>query len=162
MRYILAVSALFASLGSAAFAQKGAKIDDFQWMAGNWTASLGSNTADRSCSQATGDSMMCMMRVFAANTVVWMEFSVLRETPNGIVLDTRFFSRDAQPAPPVSNQLHLKSATPTQIVFENPSGNQPKMETIVRDGTDSMSAHAELIDANGKVSAIDSKWHRVP
>ena len=161
MKYAIAIFALAAPLGPSALAQKSAKITDFEWMAGNLTASLGANTADRGCSHATGDSMTCMMRVFAANKVVWMEFSVLRETPDGIVLDTRFFSGDAQPAPPVSNQLCLKSAKPTGFVFENPTGNQPKMETIVRDGTDSMSAHAQLIDANGKVSAIDSKWHRV-
>src|ERR1700733_6276307 len=136
------------------------KVSDLQWMAGGWTATVGANTADRSCSEPVGESMMCMMRVIAADKVVWREFSVLRATPDGVVLDTRFFSGDAQPAPPLSNELRLKSATATEWTFENPNGTQPKLETITRDGQGAMSAHAELIDSHGRASAIDSKWRR--
>lgn len=149
------------ALAVAGIAQDKTKVSDLAWMAGDWTATVGANTADRSCSEPVGESMMCMMRVIADGKVVWLEFSVLRATPDGIVLDTRFFSGDAQPAPPLSNELRLKSATATVWTFENPKGTQPKLETITRDRARAMSAHAELIDSHGKASSIDSKWQRI-
>jgi len=92
-------------------AQDKTKVSDLAWMAGDWTATVGANTADRSCSEPVGESMMCMMRVIADGKVVWLEFSVLRAMADGVVLDTRFFSGDAQPAQPISNELRLKHAT---------------------------------------------------
>lgn len=160
MMRVRAAGILILVLSGAACAQSNAKVSDLGWMAGDWTATVGQNKADRSCSEPVGGSMTCMMRVIAAEKVVWLEFSVLRETSTGIVLDTRFFSGDAQPAPPIANELRLKSATATEWTFENPSGTQPKMETISRAGTGSMTAHAELVDSQGKTSAIDSKWQK--
>jgi hypothetical protein len=145
-----------------AFGQQDAKVSDFQWMAGNWTANVDGRIADRSCSQVAGESMTCMLRVIADGKAIWLEYSVLRATPNGVVLDTRFFSGDMQPAPPVSNQLRLRSATSTTWTFENPTGTQPRTETITRDGPQSMTAHADLIDAQGKSSSVDAKWQKVP
>ncbi|HSZ16051.1 MAG TPA: DUF6265 family protein [Terracidiphilus sp.] len=142
-------------------AQDKTKVSDLAWMAGDWSATVGANTADRSCSEPVGESMMCMMRVIADGKVVWLEFSVLRAMADGVVLDTRFFSGDAQPAQPISNELRLKHATGSVWTFENPNGTQPKSETITRDGPRAMSAHADLIDSHGKASSIDSKWQRV-
>ena len=105
--------------------------------------------------------MMCMMRVIAAQKVVWMEFSVLRETASGIVLDTRFFTADSQPGDPISTELRLKSATAKEAVFENPNGTQPKWESITSTGPDEMTSHAELVDSDGKTDAIDAHWKRV-
>jgi hypothetical protein len=161
MKRVLRVAVFGIVLTFPGMAQDKTNVSDLAWMAGDWTATVGTNTADRSCSELAGESMMCMMRVIAADKVVWLEFSVLRATPDGVVLDTRFFSGDAQPAPPVSNVLRLMSATGSVWTFENPTGTQPKSETITRDGPRAMSAHADLIDARGKVSSIDSKWQRI-
>ena len=106
--------------------------------------------------------MMCMMRVITADKVVWLEFSQMRETKEGILLDTRFFTPDGQPAAPIATRLRLKSATPTEWVFENPNGTQPKSQSVTRQGQDAMTAHSDLIDSKGKASAIDSEWKRLP
>jgi Domain of unknown function (DUF6265) len=150
---------ILAALGSA---QNRPTVEDLGWMAGDWRAALDRSLADRSCLAPAGQSMTCMMRVIAAEKVVWLEFSELRETSDGIVLATRFFSGNAEPAPPVSNLLRLRSAVGNVWTFENPNGTQPRIETITREGPTSMSAHAELVDSKGKVSYIDSKWERVP
>lgn len=151
---------LLLTFSVVAFAQQGAKISDFQWMAGNWTANVDGKSADRNCSQVAGGSMMCMTRIIAENEAIWLEFSVLRATSNGIVLDTRFFSGDAQPAPPVSNELRLKTTAANVWTFESSTGNQPKTVTMTRDGSWSMAVHADMIDADGKSSSIDAKWQK--
>jgi Domain of unknown function (DUF6265) len=102
-----------------------------------------------------------MMRVIANSKMVWTEFSVLRETATGIVLNTRFFTADAQPSDPIATELRLKSATTDEAIFENPNGLQPKMESISRTGSDVMKSHAELVDADGKTTAIEAVWKRV-
>ncbi len=105
--------------------------------------------------------MTCTLRVIAAGKVVWLEFSVLRDTPNGIVLDTRFFTPDLQPADPVSNELVLKSSTANEWDFENPNGTQPKDAIITRLGENAMNGHADLVDQQGKASVMDISWQRV-
>jgi hypothetical protein len=142
-------------------AQTNLNINDLGWMAGNWTASMDGNTAERSCSNPTGGSMTCTLRVIAAGKVVWLEFSALRETPSGIVLDTRFFTPDLQPADPVSNELVLKSATANEWVFENPHGTQPKDAIVTRIGENAMKGRADLVDQQGKASVMDISWQRV-
>jgi Domain of unknown function (DUF6265) len=137
------------------------KIGDLAWMAGSWTGSMDGNAVERSCSQLTAGSMMCMMRVIAGQQVVWMEFSMMRATADGIVLDTRFFTGDGQPSPPVSTELRLKSASPDEAIFENPNGTQPKLESVTRNGPDSMSSHADLVDSKGKASTMEMAWTRV-
>ncbi|MGO9322951.1 MAG: DUF6265 family protein [Terracidiphilus sp.] len=161
MKRILIVMGLIASITYPATAQTKASINDFAWMAGDWSASLGGNTAERSCSKLTGGSMTCALRVIAAGKVVWLEFSALRETANGIVLDTRFFTPDLQPADPISNELVLKSATANEWVFDNPNGLQPKDAIVTRLGNDAMRSHADLVDQQGKASVIDVSWQRV-
>ncbi|MGA2908076.1 MAG: DUF6265 family protein [Terracidiphilus sp.] len=161
MKRILIVVGLIAFITFPATAQTKANISDLGWMAGDWTASVGGNTAQRNCSELTGGSMTCALRVIAAGKAVWLEFSALRETANGIVLDTRFFTPDLQPADPVSNGLVLKSAAADEWVFDNPNGTQPKNAIVTRLGDDAMRSHADLVDQQGKASVIDVSWQRV-
>ncbi len=161
MRRLPIALGLFAVMTCSAAAQTRAKINDLGWMAGNWTAIMDRNTAERNCSNLAGGSMTCTLRVIAAGKVVWVEISVLRETPNGIVLDTRFFTPDLQPADPISNELVLKSAAANEWVFDNPHGTQPKDTIITRLGENTMNGHADLVDLQGKASVIDISWQRV-
>jgi hypothetical protein len=105
--------------------------------------------------------MMCMMRVVAQRQVVWMEFSVLRQTTSGTVLDTRFFDGDMKPSAPIMVQLRLKSATANELIFENPAGSEPKLESITRVADGEMNSHADLVDSKHNASAIDVHWKRV-
>jgi hypothetical protein len=150
------------ALPALAIAQTKPKITEMGWMAGHWTGTMQGATVDRYCSQPTGGSILCMMRVIAQNQAVWHEFSTLRETPTGIVLKTRFFNGDFAPDDPVETTLTLTKATATAIELDNPHGSQPKHELITSTGPDSMISHADLIDDKGVASAIDMKWTRVP
>ena len=152
--------AILTAIPHPALGEGKTKVSDLKWMAGHWTATLGGNTVKRSCSEPAGGSMMCMMRVIAGNQVVWLEFSVMRETADGIVLDTRFFTSDGQPSDPISTELRLKSVTGDVALFENPNGTQPKIESITRGAADKMSSHADLVDAQGKTTSMDIAWTR--
>jgi hypothetical protein len=161
MKRILVVLGLFVAVIIPAKAQTKANINDLGWMAGDWNTSIGGNTAERNCSKLSGGSMTCTLRVIAGGKVVWLEFSALRDTPSSIVLDTRFFTPDLQPADPFSNELVLKSSTANEWVFENPKGTQPKDAIITRMGENAMSGHADLVDQQGKASVMDISWQRV-
>ncbi len=153
---------LMAALAVGGSAQDRPRVSSLGWLAGTWTAAMEGNTVERTCSAPAGGSMMCMMRVVAEKKLVWLEFSVMRETDSGVVLDTRFYTGDQQPADPVAVQLRLKSATDDEVVFENPTGTQPKRESVRRTGHNQMSSHADLVDAQGKASAMDVVWTRAP
>jgi hypothetical protein len=152
-------SAVLVAMSMAASAQT--KVSDLGWMAGNWKASIEGNTAERSCTAATAGSMMCMMRVIAGGQVVWMEFSILRDTSAGMLLDTRFFEGNGNPSAPISTELRLRSATADQAIFDNPSGTQPKSESVTRNAPDTITSHADLVDSKGTADVIDVVWTRV-
>jgi hypothetical protein len=136
------------------------KVSDVAWMAGSWNGVVGGARAERTCAAPIGGSMMCTLRVIAANQVVWMEFSVLRDTAKGVVLDTHFFDGDGTPSGPISNELKMTGATADKVTFDNPGGTQPKSEYILHTGPDSMTSHADLVDEKGVASAIDVVWTR--
>lgn len=90
-----------------------------------------------------------------------MEFSVLRQSANEIVLDTRFFEGDMKPGKPITVELRLKSTTAKELVFENRAGSEPKIDSITRVADREMNSHADLVDSEGNARAIDVHWKRV-
>jgi hypothetical protein len=57
--------------------------------------------------------------------------------------------------------MMVKSISPNEVVFENPTGNYPKRSTVTRNGANAFHSHIELIDAQGKSAFIDADWRRV-
>jgi hypothetical protein len=156
---ILVIAAALQAAGVGQAAKP--RLTQMAWMAGNWNGTLDGNVVERNCSEPKGDSMICMMRVIAGDKVAWLEFSVMRETADGIVLETRFFTGNGQPSAPTATELRVKSATADEVVFENPNGTQPKSESVIRTGPDSMSSHADLVDSKGKASSMEMIWMRI-
>jgi uncharacterized protein DUF6265 len=141
-------------------AQNRERVSDLAWLAGVWHANVAGGIAEETCTQPAGGSMACMLRIISAGNVVWLEFTVIRETATGIVIDTRFFNPDSQPAQPISAELELKGAENHEWHFENQAGTQPKTETISFTGPDTWANHVEFIDAKGNKTSLDASWNR--
>jgi hypothetical protein len=160
MKRALGVLVVLFAISLASQAEDRARVSDLAWLTGVWHANVSGGIAEETCSQPEGGSMACMLRIISGGNVVWLEFTVIRETAAGIVIDIHFFNADAQPAQPASAQLQLKSAENHAWHFQNLSGTQPKAETIISAGPDSWSNHVELVDAKGIESFLDATWTR--
>jgi hypothetical protein len=79
----------------------------------------------------------------------------------GIEEHVRFFTPALEPNDPPVVTLVLKSLSPNQVVFENPSGNDPKRSTLTWDSADASHSHIELMSSQGKSVFIDADWKRV-
>jgi hypothetical protein len=160
MRRTLGICVALFAVSLVLPAQNRVRVSDLSWLSGVWHANVTGGIAEETCSQPTGGSMACMLRIIAGGNVVWLEFTVIRETATGIVIDTHFFNPDSQPAPPISAELQLKSAESNAWHFENPTGTQPKAETITSTGPDTWANHVEFIDAKGNKTSLDASWNR--
>jgi hypothetical protein len=161
MRRALGILVVLFAISLASLAEDRARVSDLAWLTGVWHANVSGGIAEETCSQPAGGSMACMLRIISDGNVVWLEFTVLRETAAGIVLDIHFFNSDSQPAQPASAELQLKSAENHAWHFQNLSGTQPKAETITVTGPDSWTNHVEFVDAKGNESFLDATWTRV-
>jgi len=148
--------------GQEAVVMRKATIDDFAWLSGYWTTPLGNGVhAEEFCSTVVKGHMMCMFRALGAEKSLGLEFIVLQEKPEGVEERVRFFSPDLQPEDPGAVTLVLKSYSPSEMLFENASGGQPKRMTLRHPIPDEMTVHIE-VDAQGKSSFIDAHWFRAP
>ncbi len=160
MKRTLGVLAVLFAISVASHAEDRARVSDLAWLTGAWHANVSGGVAEETCTPPTGGSMACMLRIISGGNVVWLEFTVLRESATGIVIDIHFFNADAQPAEPASAELQLKSAENHVWHFQNLSGTQPKAETVISTGPNSWTNHVELVDAKGNESFLDATWTR--
>ena len=133
---------------------------DFAWMAGRWTGSVGKNPIEYECSEPRLGQMMCMFRVLDDRSVLGLEFISLEETSEGLKEHIRFYSPSLSADGPAAVTMQLESIAPDRVVFVNPTGTRPKRTTTLRDGENAFTSHIEMIDAQGKPSAMDAHWVR--
>jgi hypothetical protein len=143
-------------------AQPRATLADLAWMAGHWTGTVGNGTIEQFCSEPTHGVMMGMFRASMGDKTAEIELYTMQETPNGIEEHIRFFkSTPLEPDDPPEVTMMVKSVSPNEIVFENPTGNYPKRSTVTHNGANAFHTHIELIDGQGKSAFIDADWQRV-
>jgi len=133
---------------------------DFAWMAGRWTGTVGANPIEYECSQPRLGQMMCMFRVLDDKNILGLEFISLEETSEGLKEHIRFFSPALAVGGPDAVTMELESIAPDRIVFVNPNGSRPKRTTTLRTGDNAFTSHIEMIDDQGKLSAMDAHWVR--
>jgi uncharacterized protein YndB with AHSA1/START domain len=138
------------------------KIDGFMWMAGKWVGTAGQSETEQVCTAPSRGMMMCMFRVMDSTKVEGLEFSTLRETPNGLEERIRFYSPDlGETAGDNGVTLRVAKYGEREIVYDNvkPDG-VVKHVTITRSGEDEFSTRIEVVNAEGKTSFIGATWRR--
>jgi hypothetical protein len=139
-----------------------ATLADLAWLAGRWAGTVGTNQVEQICSGPEHGMMMGMFRVIAGDKIAGIELYTIEPAANGGIEEhVRFFTPALEPDDPPVVTLVLKSLSPNQVVFENPSGNYPKRSTLTRNSADAFHSHIELMDAKGKSMFIDADWKRV-
>jgi hypothetical protein len=156
---ILCSATLFAQ--SAAPAATSAKVSDLAFFSGRWEGRVDNNKIEQVCSTTDPATLMCMFRLMGARGTEMIELYTIRDTAGGVEEKVRFFSPDLQEDPNDKElTMRMVSFSPDRIVFENPNGTYPKRSTLTRKGDDELTSHIELVDAQGKASAIDAHWVR--
>ncbi len=137
-------------------------ISSLAWMAGRWVGVAGQSETEQVCTAPSRGMMMCMFRVMDSAKVQGLEFSTLRETPNGLEERIRFYSPDLGETPGNDGvTLQVARWGEREIVFDNekPDG-VVKHLTIIRSGKNQFSTRIEVVNAEGKTSFIGATWKR--
>lgn len=137
-----------------------AKVADLHFLAGHWEGHVGESRIEQTCSISDPAVMLCMFRLMDDKGTQMVEFYTLRDTSSGVEERVRFYSPDLKEEPGDGLTLELTSSSPTIFVFENPNGTYPKRTTLTRTSEDEFHSHIELVDPQGKSSAIDAYWKR--
>jgi len=141
---------------------KDIKVADLAFLSGSWTGEVGDSKIEQVCSTTDPQVMLCMFRAMDNKGTQAVELYTLRNTATGVEERVRFFSPDLQAEPGDTGlTMKLASFSPDKMVFENPTGTYPKRSTLTRKGNDEFNSHIELVDPQGKASAIDAHWVRV-
>jgi hypothetical protein len=178
--------ALVDAQGGTGIGAASGRIADFAWLAGRWTGVAGTQTAEEICTEASHHVMGCMIRYMDAENVKELEFITLREMPIAIggppmqrraddsgnmardrVLTTveervRFFGTDlTEKAGDEGITLRLASVSAAEIVFDNAKvDGAVKHLRFIRNGSDELTSHLDLVGADGKPGVVEAKWKR--
>ena len=137
-----------------------AKVANLHFLAGHWEGHVDKARIEQTCSMSDPTVMVCMFQLLGDKGTEMVEFYTIRDTPTGVEERIRFFSTDLKEQPGDGVTMKLTSLTPTTLVFENPTGTYPKRSTITRSGDSAFHNHIELVDGQGKASAIDADWKK--
>ncbi len=138
-----------------------AKVADLGFLAGHWEGGAENTQLENTCSLSDPHVMMCMFRMRENGETEQVEFLTMRDTPDGVIEQIRFFSPDLSETPGTKpTTMRLVSFSPEKAVFENPSGTYPLRNTMVIASPIYFTSYIELID-QGKHSTIEAQWHKV-
>lgn len=138
-------------------------IDDFAWLAGHWRGKLESGAvAEISYSEPAGGLMMAMFRLMDSDRLLVLEYTTLRETPEGMEMRVRHFDPALTPwEKGEAITLKLTEHDGLRSVFENPVHTRPKRSTITLTSQNSHTVRSEILNDKGETSLIEVAWERV-
>ncbi len=157
---LLAQTAAGATKDAATAFASPAKVADLHFLAGHWEGHVDTTKIEQTCSASDPAIMICMFQLTGDKGTEMIEFYTIRDTPTGIEERIRFYSPDLKEGNGDGVTMKLVSSTPKVFVFENPTGTYPKRSTLTRTADDEFHSHIELVDAQGKASAIDAYWKK--
>jgi hypothetical protein len=137
-----------------------AKVADLSFLGGHWEGHVDKTKIEQTCSISDPAVMVCMFQMSSDKGTEMVEFYTIRDTPNGVVERIRFYSPELKDQPGDGVTMNLASSSPKVFVFENPNGTYPKRSTLTHTADDEFHSHIELVDPQGKSSAIDAYWKK--
>jgi Domain of unknown function (DUF6265) len=160
VQFLLASSLLLGFTAAAAEPSPDtSKIASVAWLAGRWRSPDEERiAAEEHWSAPAGGAMVGMFRLVNDGRPGIYELLLLEEQSDGVWMRLRHFrpkmvAREQEPI-----QLKLASAAADKLVFENPSGNQPKRITYALAGNE-LTATVET-ERDGKPAAFALKMQR--
>jgi hypothetical protein len=157
------VCTLWLAFSAALLAQTPAKVADLSFLAGHWVGQVDKTKIEQTCSVSDPAVMICMFQLTSDKGTGMIEFYTIRDTPTGVEERIRFFSPDLRDDSTGGDGVTMKliSSSPKVFVFENPNGTYPKRSTLTRTSDDEFHSHIELVDPQGRASAIDAYWKKI-
>ena len=115
---------------SGAAEHDGTKLESASWLAGRWQSAAGEQVAcEEHWSTAAGGAMVGMFRLVNSGRPVVYELLLIEQETDGVWMRLRHFRPQMVALEQKPIKIKLVSASPEKLVFENPSGNQPKRVT---------------------------------
>lgn len=165
---VLVCSSLLCVLTTFAAAQETAKeaanagaqkLASVAWLAGRWQSAAGERvTCEEHWSAPAGKAMVGMFRLLSGERPGVYELLLLEEEADGVWLRLRHFRPNMVEMEKEPLKLKLASATADKLVFENPTGEQPKRITYALAG-DELTAKVETT-RGGKPATLTLKMKR--
>jgi hypothetical protein len=119
-RFLACFLMLMASAGVAQAQPANATLDDFTWLAGQWTGPALGGRSEELWTRPDGGSMQGMYRLVKDGTVVFYELLTLTEKNGSVVLRLKHFNADLTGWEEKATVLEfpLMKITPTEAHFD--------------------------------------------
>lgn len=117
-------------------AQDKPKLEQLNWLAGNWTGTMGRATLEENWLAPAGGAMLGVGRTIAGPRMVAFEFLRIVEKDGDI-----FYIAQPNGRPPT--EFKLTAASESKAVFENPQHDHPKIITYEKDAQNNLTATIE-------------------
>ena len=107
------------------------KLEEVAWLSGNWSGEENDTLIQENWSEPAGNAMMGSFRMIKGNEVVFYEFMLIEQTPEGVVLRIKHFKPglDGMESKDESVDLGLASAEEGKAVFETERDGNPEYLT---------------------------------
>jgi hypothetical protein len=146
---VLAIAALAALFVQA---QSPPSVDALSWLAGAWQGKIGQADNEEHWLPPKGGAMLGVSRTVARGRMVMFEFLRIEQRPDGV-----FYVAQPRGRPPVD--FKMTRSTESEVVFENPQHDHPKLISYRREPNGSLTARVEG-DEKGKHVVQEFRFER--
>lgn len=155
MKYMLLLTFLF-HLASFGQSEKilAPKLENIQWIAGNWKGEAFGGQTEENWSEPSGDSMMATFKLIADGKVVFYEIEIIREMENTLVLQLKHFGNDLKGWEEKDQTIDfpLKEITENKVVFEG--------MTFEKISTNEMNIYVDIKQDDGSVDNVKFNYKK--
>ncbi|MGV8814331.1 MAG: DUF6265 family protein [Gelidibacter sp.] len=130
------------------------KLENIQWIAGNWKGEAFGGQTEENWSEPSGGSMMATFKLIADGKVVFYEIEIIREVENTLVLQLKHFGNDLKGWEEKDQTIDfpLKEITENKVVFEG--------MTFEKTTTNEMNIYVDIRQENGSVETVKFNYKK--
>lgn len=141
---------------------KGYKLADLAWLAGDWRSQRGGDVLQEIWSEPLGDSMMCSFRWMKGGKSWMYELVTITQSDNEITLRLKHFSSKLVGWEDKDECLDfaLVELTDRKAVFEHPTRTNAKRLIFQRPSDDVLIARVEGLEDDGSTTTLEIEYKR--
>lgn len=130
------------------------KLDNIQWIAGNWKGEAFGGLTEENWSEPSGGSMMATFKLIDKGKVVFYEIQIIREVKNSLMLQLKHFDSDLKgwETKDETVDFPLKEITTTKVIFEG--------MTFEKISDNEMNVYVDIQHDSGKIETVTFNYKK--
>ena len=130
------------------------KLENIQWIAGNWKGEAFGGQTEENWSEPSSGSMMATFKLIDNGKVVFYEIEIIREIENTLILQLKHFSNDLKGWEEKDQTIDfpLKEITENKVVFEG--------MTFEKISANEINIYVDIKQENGSIETVKFNYKK--